>query len=149
MIWGAFTEDCCLELQIVPTKMNSEKYCELLQCSLLPFLHANTEKKYIFQQDNAACHASNFTKEWLSSNNVDVLEWPACSPDMNPIENIWGILVRRIYADNRQYMNVNELKISIFNEWEALNQGLLNKLINSMKNRIFDCIKVKGGVINY
>lgn len=110
LIWGAFTEECCRELQIVPTKMNSEKYCELLQCSLLPFLHGNIEKKYIFQRGNVACHARKFTKEWLNSNDVDALEWTACSPDINPIENIWGILLRRIYADNRQFMNVNELK---------------------------------------
>ena len=55
----------------------------------------------VFQQDNASSHASNHKTEFESDHgftNGHKMDWPACSPDLNPIENLWSTVKRNIYA---------------------------------------------------
>lgn len=149
MLWGAFCAEGRLKIQFTSSKMNSKDYVEVLKMSLVPFFRANRRKRFIFQQDNAAIHASKHTKGWLASKKFDVLAWPACSPDLNPIENLWGILVRRVYLNGVQFESVEALKIAIAEEWDKIEPGLLQNVIESMKNRIYDLIGNKGKEVNY
>lgn len=77
------------------------------------------------------------------------MDWPACSPDQNPIENIWGILVSRVYTENRQYQTVFDLKEAVIDEWRTINEELRTNLIDSMKYKIFELIQNKGGPTHY
>ncbi|KAF2354204.1 hypothetical protein FHG87_015038 [Trinorchestia longiramus] len=90
-------------------KQNSVKYREVLQKSLIPFLANFHQNTTVFQQDNAAIHTSKHTREWLNGYNIHTLSWPAKSPDLNPIENLYDILARRVYADGRRFENKQEL----------------------------------------
>ena len=85
----------------------------------------------------------------LNRHQVQVIPCPANSPDLNPIENIWGILVRRIYAENKQYQSKEELKQAIQQAWEDLDQETIDNLILSMPNRIFQVINRNGGPTDY
>lgn len=149
MVWGAFCSDGKLPLAFPSTKMNSAEYQQVLQNNLVPFFRQNQHKNDIFQQDNASVHASKSTKEWLLKKNIPTLSWPACSPDCNPIENLWGILVRRVYANNKNYSSVSELKNSILKEWNAIEEKILKNLSGSMPDRIFQLINNNGHCTNY
>lgn len=149
MIWGAFSFHGKLPLAWISTRMNSESYVEMLEISLIEHGENLMGPDLVFQQDNAAIHNSRTTKEWFLSKNIEVLNWPSRSPDLNPIENLWGILARKVYANGKQYDNVNSLKDAIRTEWSAISMEVLENLVKSMKTRIFDVIKCKGGNINY
>ena len=83
--------------------MNSEKYIELLNDVLIHLEDNSLGNNWIFQQDNAAIHKSKATKSFLSSRNIPVLDWPACSPHLNRIENLWAILSDQVFKNNTRY----------------------------------------------
>lgn len=149
MTWAAFGWDGTLELQFTSKRMNSAEYIQVLNMSLVPFLRRHRRKKLSFQQDNAKIHVSRETMAWFDSKNIDVLPWPSCSPDLNPMENIWGILARRVYANKRQFQSVEALKVAIVEAYESIEKSTLENLINSMPNRIFQVINRNGGMTDY
>jgi transposase len=149
MVWGGFTSFGTLELAFPSTKMNSEEYIAILGEKLVPFLKRYRRIKWTFQHDNASVHSSKATKAWLQQRKIDVIAWPSCSPDCNPIENLWGILVRHVYAENRQYNSVAELKASIINAWNNIDVQTLTNLVCSMPNRVFSLINKNGGPFSY
>ncbi len=87
----------------------------------------------IFQQDNAKPHTAAITTAWLHSRRVRVLNWPTCSPDLSPRENIWRIIKRKI----RQIWprTLQQLETYIRQEWDQIPTPKLQKLITSMPRR--------------
>ena len=75
---------------------------------------------------------------------VHVMVWPANSPDLYPMENLWGIFCRTVYAEGEQYNNVGELRTSIISAWENLNASVLQKLVNSMCDRVLKVVVKQG-----
>jgi hypothetical protein len=63
------------------------------------------------------------------------MKWPTKSPDLNPIENVWGLLVRRVYDGGRQVSTIEELKRAILHDWKALDKNYLRKFVDSMPKR--------------
>ncbi|CAD7082548.1 unnamed protein product [Hermetia illucens] len=129
--------------------MNSQEYQNVLQDNLLPFINSFEGNEVIFQQNNASVHVSRSIKAWLEANSIATLEWPACSPALNPIENVWGWLVRQIYSQDKEYSSRNELKEAIERAGHELTPQMLSKYIHSMPNRIFEVIKKGGNTIDY
>ncbi len=66
---------------------------------------------FIFQQDLAPAHTAKSIKGWLNDHGVGVLDWPANSPDLKPIENIWGIVKSKMR--NKRPKNADELKATV------------------------------------
>ena len=95
--------------------------------------------------DSAPYHTSKHTVEWLKKNKIDFIpkiEWPACSPDINPIENLWGTIQSRIIAKNPK--NIATLKRMASLVWNALSEQEISKYITSLTKRYADIIKSKG-----
>ena len=115
MVWGAFCSRGTLPVSFTSSKMESDDFISVLDTNLFPFIRRFRPKKYTFQLDNASIHTSSATSRWFSEKHIEVLEGPSCSPDFNPMQNLWGILARGIYANNKQFQSKDELKTAILN----------------------------------
>lgn len=135
MVWAAFSWGGKSELCFTSHRFNSARYINILQSHLLPVAERIAGKNCIFQQDNALCHSSKLINEWLKRNKINVMKWPAYSPDLNPMENLWGILSRKVYANGKQFNDIETLQKAIIDSWEEIEVEMCQDLIKSMKNR--------------
>ena len=137
------------DVAFINGNMNSIMYQEVLESHLLPIAPVIGGENWTFQQDNASIHKSASTMQWLRDKNVEVLTWPARSPDLNPIENLWGILARKVYANGRQFDSKNQLKRAIESEWSKIDIETIHKLFESLPRRIFELLTARGGPTSY
>ncbi|CAF0980587.1 unnamed protein product, partial [Brachionus calyciflorus] len=140
---------CCMSnygLGIFPIfdgRLNSHGYVDILGNNLLPSMDLlRQEKPFIFQQDNAPCHRAKLVKDWFQEQNIEVLAWPANSPDLNCIENLWSWLDKEIAK--LEPRSLDELKEIVPNILNNVPKSILENLIDSMSNRINECLKNKG-----
>ncbi|XP_045458440.1 uncharacterized protein LOC123668791 [Melitaea cinxia] len=73
-------------------------------------------------EDNARPHTARVTQAYLNDMNITVMEWPARSPDMNPIEHVWDLLKKKVKSRIPAPANVGELRITVVEEWRRLSQ---------------------------
>ena len=100
------------------------------------------EAKRVFQQDGASAHTAKATQAMFQEKGVEVLEWPAWSPDLNPIENLWSILKRRMDASKLD--NKDDLIEEALAAWESIPQETIDHLCLSFERRLRRCIENQG-----
>ena len=102
MFWGCITSRGVEALIPVLGTIDSVIYIDIFLNYLLPsqtwYFGYHTE---IFQQDNASCHALRVVMEYLDKNNIFTLYWPAQSPDLNIIGNIWYLITRKLSKNTK------------------------------------------------
>jgi hypothetical protein len=67
----------------------------------------------IFQQDTCRIHTARRVTTWLRNHNINVIDWPSRSPDLNPIENMWGFLVQNLKRQRITFQNKDQLLTAI------------------------------------
>lgn len=99
----------------------------------------------LFQQDNAKGHASKFTKSVFEAIGIQIMKWPANSPDLNPIETLWNDMkdyIQDHYPDcHRSY---KKLKAAVLEAWESITIERIRELVHSMRGRCLAVIKARG-----
>jgi len=132
--------------------MNSEEYIQILSNVMLPYI-AETFPRIPFVnfvQDNSGVHRARVVQNWLAAQcNLRTLNWPAKSPDMNVIENLWGIVVQE--WDPRVQRTQEDLAQHVFNVWESLHArpALFENLVASMPQRLNAVIENQGSVTRF
>ncbi|GFV61022.1 transposable element Tcb2 transposase [Trichonephila clavipes] len=104
---------------------------------------------FILMDDNARPHRARIVEEYLEDHGLERMEWPARSPDLNPIVHLWDYLGREVAALNPPPRSLHELKQGLLCVWSLLPIPVSDNLINSMGNRCRQCIQVRGGHIPY
>ncbi|GFY06027.1 transposable element Tc3 transposase [Trichonephila clavipes] len=87
--------------------------------------------KFVFMDDNATCHRTLTVQDSLDREGIQRLVWPARSPDLNPIENMWDALGRQVAGRNYPPTNKNTLIRAFTEEWDKLPQKLLDNVVQS------------------
>ena len=149
MVWGVFSYSFKPKLFFFEGKVTSKKYMKMIKKHFLSFIKNKEIENYIFQQDNCSIHKSRFSLEKFDELEIPLLEWPSRSPDLNPMENLWSILVKEVYKDNIVFDNLDDLKNSIIVAWKNIGKKILQKLVDSMEDRLINVIKADGDFIKY
>lgn len=144
MVWGSFSASGRGGLFFLPKgqTMTSAVYVDMLNTKHQAgrLMGRNTT---IFQQDSAPCHTAKRSMQWFRDNNIQVLDWPGNSPDLNPIENLWVNMKRRVNTGNIDSMD--HLHQRIKEAWcLEVTPEECNNLVESMPRRIAAVLKNKG-----
>lgn len=151
MIWGCISPSGVGHACRIDGDMNAELYVQILQGELLWSIDyfGREVKDIIFQQDNDPKHTSRLAYRWFNSASIEVLDWPAQSPDLNPIENLWSCLKRKMASYDAPAESIHQLWLRVEEEWENIPSELCKTLINSMPSRVQAVLKSKGGYTKY
>ncbi len=119
MVWECISAYGMGSLHILEGTMNAERHIKVLEQHMLPSRWRLFQgRPCVFQRDNAKPHTAAITTAWLRSRRVRMLNWPACSPDLSPIENIWHIIKRKIHQ--RRPQTPQQLETYIRQEWDQI-----------------------------
>ena len=149
MVWGCFSGKGGrgrLNLLERGTRMNAVKYISNLTEYMLPTMEIH-DCQY-FLQDKAPCHTAKVVKKFFIDNNINIIDWPGNSPDINPIENLWASLKRQLQNENTS--SVPHVIESLKKIWikETTHETCL-ALAHSMPRRLQNVISANGEMTKY
>ena len=144
---NCFTRDCVGPFIEIKGRMNAEMYKDILESHMLPHAKDKMATDWVFQHDNDPKHSSKLVSNWLKENNVKILQWPAQSPDLNPIEHLWEAVERQIRLET--FQKTSDLMKGISCAWNELSVDVLSNLVESMPLRCEAVIKAKGYATKY
>lgn len=149
-VWGGISIDRRTQLVLfVHETVTALRYLErILEPIVLPLSHQMGEQ-FVYMDDNARPHRANIVNEFFQQQNITRMEWPALSPDLNPIENVWDALQRRMLDREMEPHGIEELANALQEEWEAIQGDLINNVIRSMPQRCQEVIRSRGGPTHY
>lgn len=159
MIWGSICHSSKSDLVFWDKKVwgniNSTTYQQHILPSLRDFYELMRDTSppelpdVLVMQDNALPHKAKTTIAWLQDERISLLDWPASSPDLNPIENVWALMKERINRRRPRPATLETMRVAIQEEWDAISPTEIDSYISSMPRRVQAVIAMRGGHINY
>ena len=134
-------------LVVINGIMDRFQYLDIIQNNLPDSAQKMNLNNYTFQQDNDPKHTSGIIKEYFVRNDIQCVDHPAQSPDLNPIEHLWAYIKRKL--DGKNFARKDELIIAVKAIWDEIPITLCQNLIVSMKKRVKAVLLAKGAHIDY
>jgi len=147
-VWGGVCSRGTTSLFRIPKSMTGEAYRQFLETMVYPDLREKFGGNFVFQQDGDGSHTAAVVRAWLDEQEEEwIRDWPAQSPDMSPIENLWAIVTRRL--EGRNVRTADGLWRALKEEWENIPIEICRNLGNSFSTRMEFVIDAEGGNIKY
>jgi hypothetical protein len=151
-VWGGIGKHFKTDLYFFHENLDANLMCKILKQNLPPKhiynLSPRLHNKWIFVQDNDPKHRSKKVTKVLEQEAPDrILDFPANSPDFNPIEDIWSMVARAL--EHKNIKKMSQLKTEIKKEWISLDLHLIRSSVESMPKRLQECIDNKGERTSY
>jgi hypothetical protein len=149
-VWGCFSWNGLGPLVILHGILNAEGYKDFLTLCILSTIEDQfVDDSCLYQHDSAPCHKARSVREWFMDNKVPEVDWPAQSPDLNPIEHLWNELERRLHSRPQRPTSLTALATALQDEWAAIPPETLRHLVGSLPGKVRTVIKAKGEPIRY
>ena len=150
MVWGGISLGGRTALHVLARgSLTAIRYRdEILRPLVRPYAGA-VGPGFLLMQDNARPHVAGVCQQFLQEEGIDAMDWPARSPDLNPIEHIWDIMSRSIHQRHVAPQTVQELADALVQVWEEIPQETIRHLIRSMPRRCREVIQARGGHTHY
>ena len=150
-VWGYLRYDGEMEIFRFEGTMRQKKYIEMIEDkiykAIAPPRHETA--RLIFMLDNASYHTAKSVKKWFRENSINPLTWPAQSPDLSPIENVWGAIKNELWNQRAKIKNWKDTWALSKEIVRNLRLTYIHNLYESMPKRIDDVLKSKGNRIAY
>ena len=136
MIWAGISAQGKTDLLVIDNStLTALRYVnDILDVYVRPYAGAIGEN-FILMDDNAPAHRACITDQYLEQATIVGIEWPARSPDLNPIYHIWDMLQTAVSSRPVQPATVQELRQALLEEWDQIPQYKIRRLSSSMRTR--------------
>jgi hypothetical protein len=150
MVWGGINWTGRTELVVVAGgSMTGQRYRDDIVIPHIEEYAHNFGAGFVLMHDNARPHIARIVTDELNYANIQKLDWPARSPDLNPIEHLWDNLGRRVRRSPVPSLTLQELSNLLISEWELTPQEHIQNLTSSLPRRMEACITARGGNTRY
>ncbi|GFW59659.1 transposable element Tcb1 transposase [Trichonephila clavipes] len=144
LVWGGIILGSRTDLHVQSVTMTGHIYRDVILKQHVRLFRSAMGAEFLFMDDNAHLHRANIVDEGLQSEDITRMDWPAYSPDLNPIEHVWDMLGRRIADRQLPPTRLPELRRALLDGWCNIPQDQIDNLILSMPRRCKACIASSG-----
>ncbi|GFW65757.1 transposable element Tcb1 transposase [Trichonephila clavipes] len=150
LVYGGISIDGRTDLYIIRDgPLTARRYRDdILRPIVVPYAAA-IDDDFILMNDNCRQYRANLVEDFPFEERIVRMEWPACSPDMNPIEHVWDALGRRVAGRQPPPQTLQGLERVLLAEWDRIPQLVINSLLDSMPQRCSMLLAVRGNHTPY
>jgi hypothetical protein len=147
-LWGCICAHGLGHAELYVDTLNARRYQTILGLNLVSSARQFWPTgQWWFQQDNWTVHTAGTSQAWFHNHGIDLIDWPAWSPDLNPIEELWNDLKRRVYG--RHPRTMEDLERFITEEWAATDLAFITRICRNMPHRLQAVIANNGHKVPY
>ncbi|GFX53799.1 transposable element Tcb1 transposase [Trichonephila clavipes] len=150
LVYGGISIDGRTDLYIIRDgPLTARRYRDEIPRPIVVPYAAAIGDDFILMDDNSRPHRANLVEDSFFEEGIVRMEWPACSPDMNPIEHVCDALGRRVAGCQPPPQTLQELERALLEEWDRKPQLVINNLIDSMPQRCSTLLAAHGNHTPY